>query len=167
MKNKKTFEEFFRQNFERLNIYAIHLVNDEELSRDIVSDAMEYVWRNFPKLTPDEWYKYSVSFVRNRCLDHLRHKAVHQRYADFFIHVIEHKEVADRQEDDERMKDIMAAMDTLKPKTRLVLQECYIHHKTYKEVAEELEISTSGVKKHIITALRTLREEMAKKYKKQ
>lgn len=69
--------------------------------------------------------------------------------------------------EDERLQDIMKVIDTLKPKTRLVLQECYINHKTYKDVAEELEISTSGVKKHIVAALKTIREEMAKKYKKQ
>ncbi|MGM9733609.1 MAG: sigma-70 family RNA polymerase sigma factor [Prevotella sp.] len=166
MRDKAAFEQFFRGNFEKLHLYALHLVNDEEVSRDIVSDAMEYVWNHFSDRDSDQWLKYSVSFVRNRCLDHIRRKAVHKKYADFFQHVVEHKENIGLNEDDERMKDINAAMDTLRPKTRLVLQECYLNRKSYKEVAEELEISTSGVKKHIVIALKTIREEIAKKYKK-
>lgn len=165
MEAHTAFEAFFRNNFERLNLYALHLINDEELSRDIVADAMEYAWRNFPERNTVQWYKYSLAFIRNRCLDHIRRKAVHQRYADFFRNVVEHKDTADNMED-ECLQDIMKVIDTLKPKTRLVLQECYINHKTYKDVAEELEISTNGVKKHIVAALKTIREEMAKKYKK-
>ena len=52
-------------------------------------------------------------------------------------------------------------METLAPRTRLVLQECYIHKKKYKEVAAEMEISVNAVKKHIVKALKTIREEIA------
>ena len=166
MRDNASFEQFFRCNFEKLHLYALHLINDEEVSRDIVSDAMEYVWNHFSDRDSDQWLKYSVSFVRNRCLDHIRRQAVHKKYADFFQHVVEHKENIGFNEDDERMKDINAAMDTLRPQTRLVLQECYLNRKSYKEVAEELEISTSGVKKHIIIALTTMREEIAQEYEK-
>lgn len=166
MRENASFEQFFRCNFEKLHLYALHLINDEEVSRDIVSDAMEYVWNHFSDRDADKWLRYSVSFVRNRCLDHIRRKAVHKKYADFFKYAVEHKDTIGYSEDDERLKDINAVIDTLRPKTRLVLQECYINRKSYKEVADELEISTSGVKKHIITALKTIREEIAKKYKK-
>lgn len=167
VKREKAFEEYFRNNFERLNLYALHLVNDEEISRDIVSDAMEYVWKNYSCREDAEWYRYCVSFVRNRCIDHLRRQMVHQRYADFIMHVVESDYMPYVNADDERLGDIMRAIDTLTPKTRLVLQECFLQHRTYKEVAEELEISVSGVKKHIMTALRILREKISKKYKKQ
>ncbi|MGM9713083.1 MAG: sigma-70 family RNA polymerase sigma factor [Prevotella sp.] len=167
MKRDKAFEEFFRNNFERLNLYALHLVNDEELSRDIVSDAMEYVWKNYSSRDDVGWYRYCMSFVRNRCIDHLRRQSVHQRYVDFIMHVVERDDTPYGNADDERLGDIMRVMDTLTPKTRLVLQECYLQHRTYKEVAEELEISVSGVKKHIMTALRIMREKISKKYKKE
>ena len=44
-----------------------------------------------------------------------------------------------------------------------ILEECYIQRKKYQEVAEELNISVSAVRKHIVKALQVIREECAKK----
>lgn len=162
-----SFELFFKENFEKFYLYALHIVNDEETSRDIVSDAMEYVFAHYQERNNKEWFSYAVSFIRNKCIDALRRKSVHKKYAEFCTYVLDHKETMDYAEEDERLTDIRKIMDTLHPKTKLVLQECYINRKQYKEVAEELELSREGVKKHIVKALRIIREEIAKKYKKQ
>lgn len=163
MGGEQTFEAFFKQHFQRLYLYALHLLDDEEDARDIVSEAMVYVWQNYSDRSPDKWFTYTVSFIRNKCFDHIRRKAVHRKYADFYIHVIDHKDSIEIDEDDQRWAAISKAMDLLNPKTRLVLDECYVHHKKYREVAEELGISESAVKKHIVKALRVLRETIAKK----
>ena len=57
-------------------------------------------------------------------------------------------------------------MKKLTPYNYHILEACYIHNKKYKEVAEEKSISTSTVKKHIIKALKVLRDGMLKKTEK-
>lgn len=161
MRETETFEEFFKANFERFYCYALHLLNDEECSRDIVYDALEYVWQNYSDEAVDNWFRYTMSTVRNRCLDHIRHQAVHKRYADFFVHAVEYQTEQGDSEEDTRLLAIRQIMETLAPRTRLVLQECYIHKKKYKEVAAEMDISVNAVKKHIVKALKTIREEIA------
>lgn len=52
-------------------------------------------------------------------------------------------------------------METLSPRTRFVLQKCYIEHFTYKEVAQMLGISTNGVKKHIVKGMSILRGKVS------
>lgn len=47
--------------------------------------------------------------------------------------------------------------------TRHILEECYVRRKKYQEVADELNISVSAVRKHIVKALSVLRKEFAKK----
>ena len=54
-------------------------------------------------------------------------------------------------------------INTLSPQTRRVLEECYIHKKNYKYVAEELNVSVSAVRKHLVIALTILRSEVAEK----
>lgn len=49
---------------------------------------------------------------------------------------------------------------TLTPQTRHILEACYFQDKRYADVAEELDISTSTVKKHIVQALKVLRKEV-------
>lgn len=54
-------------------------------------------------------------------------------------------------------------MSNLKPSTRQILEACYIDKKKYREVAEEMNMSTSAVKKNLTKALNLLREKIAKK----
>lgn len=67
------------------------------------------------------------------------------------------------EEIDERVALIRKLMDQLTPKTRLILEECYINKKKYREVAADLEISESAVKKHIVQALKNIRKNIVKR----
>ena len=63
------------------------------------------------------------------------------------------------EEREERLQRIEAFIEQLKDPTKTILKECYYENKKYQEVAEDFGISTSGVKKHIMKALKMLREE--------
>lgn len=49
-------------------------------------------------------------------------------------------------------------MSQLSPPTDQILEMCYLKRMRYAEVAEALDISPNTVKKHIVKALKTLRE---------
>ena len=77
---------------------------------------------------------------------------------------IEYCKAAFSEEDDnywqtmeERINEISNVIDEMPCKTRFVIEQCYLEHHSYKEVAEMLDISTNGVKKHIMKALSLLR----------
>lgn len=158
------FEQFFKENYTRFFYFALHILDDEEVSRDIVADAFEYAWKNFRKSDVGNWQTYIYSYIRNKCVDHFRHQSVKEKYADLYLQTTQEADVG-YEEQDERVEALQTILATLTPQTRLVLQECYINRKKYKEVADDLEISTNTVKKHIIKALKTIREEIAKKTK--
>lgn len=63
-------------------------------------------------------------------------------------------------ETEDRITKMYNLIDTLTPQTRRILEECYFHGKRYADVAEELNISTSTVKKHIVQALKLLRQKL-------
>jgi len=50
--------------------------------------------------------------------------------------------------------------------THSILLACYVDGKKYKEVAEMMNISISTVKKHIVKALRIIREKRAERQQK-
>lgn len=60
------------------------------------------------------------------------------------------------------LQEMEDAISTLTPRTRLILQKHYLERLSYKEVAEQLDISTSGVKKHIVKALSVLRARLGR-----
>ena len=68
----KAFESFFKENYSFYYFTAYHLLEDEELSRDMVSECTQLVWEKYQQDTVDEWKAYMYHAVRNRCLDYLR-----------------------------------------------------------------------------------------------
>lgn len=129
MRETASFEQFFRKNYEHFFFFALRFLGSEEDSRDIVDDAMEYVWVNYQDSSVDNWFRYTISFIRNKCIDKLRHDMVRRRYADFYKYVEEHKEEMSFEEDDERITLIEEAIALLPERTRYVLTECYVNKK--------------------------------------
>ena len=159
MENKIEFDQLFKQYYPQLYYYAFSFVNSIETSKDIASDAFESVWQNFSQINKGTVKAYLYTFVRNRCIDYLRHQNIHEQYVELYTDITQHYVEQEYNEMDERVTSIRRAMQKLTPHTRHILEECYVQRKKYQEVADELNISTNAVKKHIIKALQVIRTE--------
>lgn len=162
MEDFADFDFFFKEYYAPLYSYAHSLINNWEVSRDIASDAFEYIWKNFDRIEKATAKSYLFIYVRNRAIDYLRHQDIHYAYAEFSQKLYENYTEVEFREQDERMMKIQKVLDGMSPHTRHILEECYLHEKKYKEVAAELNISISAVRKHIVKALKAIREEFAK-----
>lgn len=106
------------------------------------------------------WRSFSLSYIHNKCIDYVRHDAIHNRFVAERMRMDERMAETDLVEREQRVEMLQALIRQLPPRTRLVLQECFINGRKYKEVAEELEISDNAVKKHVMKALKYLRENV-------
>lgn len=164
MREKTDFEKFYLDNYDKLYYFACQMVSDKEVCRDIVSDAFEYAWTEFNNPEVKNWKKYIFTFIRNKCVDHLRKQTVQKKYADFYQRLYEGgEEENDYESIDSRITVMRHIIAGFTPQTRQVFLLCYIKNKKYVEAAEELEISTNAVKKHIMKALKLLREKLSEK----
>lgn len=161
MEKAVDFDQLFRDYYERLFFYAYHHLQEVESSRDVVHDAFEYVWRHRGHIDLSHAKSYLYTIVHSRCIDLLRRHLTRQ---DYLVHLEETLTVGTTQEEielyEEQMRCLRQAIQLLTPLTRRVLESCYLHRKSYKEVAEELGCSVSAVQKHIVKALRLMRKEM-------
>jgi len=162
LKQSIDFERFFKDNYARYFYFALQFIPNPEECKDIVSDAFEYAWKETARGNRNvvNWNNYMYSCIRNKCIDYIRHKMVEEKHAAFYLQM--YQEGTDYEELDERIRTMYRMLDDLAPKTRLILRECYLHKKSYKEVAEELGVTTDAVKKHIVKALKTLRGKISK-----
>ncbi len=161
-KNKeKEFEKLFTDNYSRLYFYALTYINDSETCKDIVSDVFESVWDNYDRLgVRGDLTAYLYSCISNKCIDYIRRQEIEEKYIDFHLKAAElHAYYPNNNEVDERMVKVAKVIERMPSRTRYVLEECYFNKKKYREVAEVLEITTDGVKKHIMKALKMLRDE--------
>ena len=159
----KDFETFFKNNHERLFYFALHIVDDEEVSRDIVMDGFEYVLNHQLDMEVKSWEQYISVYVRSRCLDYIRRQKVHEKYVEFCSVSTEPFDT-DATQDDERIRILAKLVEELPPRTREVLHHCYLEGKKHKQVAEELGISIYAVHKHIGNALKALRAKVRDSY---
>ena len=85
-----------------------------------------------------------------------------QQYEASFSELDLLEEEMDWEDRERTLEKIESVCKELPDKTRYILSQCYFHHKTYKEVASELQITPDAVKKHIVKALKILREAVQK-----
>lgn len=159
---RELFGTIFKAQYPRLYYYALQLLKDAEASRDIVSEVFTRVWGDFDSYEQQTLPAFLLKTVRNKCLDHLRHNAVHAQYADYYLHAVDECYM-NGEENVEQQKQVAEMLDLLPETTRHVLEECYLNHKKYREVAEEMNVCQETVKRHIMKALKLLREHYKKK----
>jgi RNA polymerase sigma-70 factor (ECF subfamily) len=163
LEKEKQFEVFFKENYKPFYFFALQLINDEETSKDIVNDSFEFAWTKIDSIEVVNWKSYLLSYIRNKCVDYIRHEQVKKKYVDFYQKLILESRNNATPEYDERILHVKKVIKNFSPQTKLIFQECFLREKKYKEVAEELGISVNAVKKHIMKSLKILRESFVNK----
>lgn len=160
MLKKKEFNAIFRENYSQLLFFARQYVSDEETCRDIVQAAFERLWQHFSSVEPEKVKSFLYVTARNSCIDHARHELRHRKYARYVATMSSYAtDPSTLMEREELVARVSRQIDSLEPHTREIFVACYVDRKKYREVAEEMGISTSTVKKHIIRALKELRKK--------
>lgn len=151
------FERIYKEYYIRLYRYAYGFVGNIDISKDIVSEVFTKLWKEHSKLSFEKLPNMLFICVRNESMNYLRKQKGMDKYTEYCKASFSEENDDYWQFMEERMDEIGAVIDTMPSKTRFVLEQCYFEEHTYKEVAEMLDISTNGVKKHIMKAFSMLR----------
>lgn len=160
MNDRADFDRMFREWYAQLFYFACQFIDRTEECRDIVNDAFEHLWRHFERIDQATAKTYLCAIIRNRCMDYLRRRYVHEDYVNFFTTMAREQLRDNAHETDERLMKIRKAMEKLTPYNRHILEECYLRKKKYQEVALELNVSVAAIHKNIVKALAVLRKEL-------
>ena len=159
--DKVSFEQLFRDNYGKAYYLALRILHDDEASKDVVADAFELVWRRLQDSDVDKLSSYLLTAVKNVCLDYIRKSNIRNRYVQASVQAVGKLSFNPEEVDlhEEKIQTIMRSLDELTPRTQQIVTMCYVQRKKYREVAEELGISESAVKKHIMQALSYMRQK--------
>lgn len=159
--DKFSFERLFRDNYGKAYYLALRILHDDEASKDVVADAFELVWRRLQDCEVDKLSSYLLTAVKNVCLDYIRKQNIRNRYVQASVQAVGKLNFNPEEVDlhEEKIQTIMRSLDELTPRTQQIVTMCYVQRKKYREVAEELGISESAVKKHIMQALSYMRQK--------
>lgn len=159
MSRESDFDKLFRDYYEMLYRFVHQFISGEDDCHDIVTAVYEDAWRNAAALDLATARSYLFSIARNRTIDFLRRQRKHSAYVAYAATMSERYASADRLAERQHREAVVASvLHTIGPPTSDVLRACYIEGKKYKEVASEMGMSVASVKKHIVKALKIIRE---------
>ena len=159
-KYKKEFERLFKDNYNKLYYYALNLIHNPEDAKDVVSDAFRYLWEHYEDVDDSlSVVALLYALVKNSCIDKIRHLDVQERHEKLVLSQTMLWTEYEYQERDERIVRIISSIEKLPLQTKIIFKKCFLDGKKYKEVSEDMCISTNTVKTHIMKALRLLRGE--------
>ena len=166
MSKESDFDKLFRDNYEMLYRFVHQFIQGQDDCHDIVTAAFEDAWRNADSLQAATARAYLFRIARNRTIDFLRNQRKHNNYIAYVTMMSRgcdtDEQMAERQHNEALMAKVLSGIGS---PTSDVLKACYIDGKKYKEVAEEMGMSVASVKKHMVKALKLIRE-MKKTLKK-
>lgn len=154
---EKDFERLFKEKYSVLYYYANNIIGDMEEAKDIVGDCFEYLWNHWDDFEPKALSSFMFRFVRNRCIDKIRHFSVEEQYRkNILSEALSYNETTDSNIE-ERMKKVNRTIEAMPPQMRKVFEACFLQNMSYKEASDKLGVSINTVKSHIRKALQMLR----------
>ena len=166
--NEKAFEYLFDTYFEMLVDYAIRLIHNEDVAKDMVQTVFVKLYDGRANLSTQSSLRYCLyKAVYHQCLNELRHQRISADYLEAGDGEFYQREVL--QTPDEEMllqskevsRFIQEAVRTLPDRCREVYLLKFAEGLHNKEVAERLGISAKTVEAQTTKALSHLRSELA------
>jgi RNA polymerase sigma-70 factor (ECF subfamily) len=143
--------------------HAWKMLRDEEQSADVLQDLFTTIWVNASTLDiKNSLSSYLYSALRNRILKLIRHEQVQVNY----LGTLPDFEKEGRNITDEllREKELAAQIEQeialLPAKMREIFELSRKAHLSYRQIAEETNVSEGTVKKQVYNALKILRAKL-------
>lgn len=167
----RQFEELFLKYRLAFIKKAYRYVRDREVAADIVSECFMSFWEKRHTLTADiNIPAYIFTSIKNRCLNHLRDKALHVQ-AEQNIHSLQRRlldaDIAsltacnpDRLFQKEIYHILERALIKMPSQTREVFQKSRFKEMSYYDIAQDMGLSFSYVHLEIRRGLNILRLEL-------
>lgn len=151
-------EHLFKTHYTLLFRVAYDMLHDEDESHDAVHDVFAAILKKDVALRPDEETPFLTRCIHNHCANLLLRKGREAELKKQYPRELSIS-LRGRQEEEQRLRMIYEFIEKeMPPDTRKVLKLCYEEEKNYEETASILNYSVAYVNKHMVKALKMLRE---------
>ncbi|MHC1780647.1 MAG: sigma-70 family RNA polymerase sigma factor [Bacteroidales bacterium] len=153
------FEFLFKSNYKNLVLFANSFVMNRQIAEDMVQDSFTSLWEIAPSLSDEtDLKKYLYVSVKNRCLNFFKHLEVVDSNNLKLAESIIHSNTLVYEDNQEVIKRVRECLEKLSGTQKYILEKRIFESRTYKEIADELNISELTVHTHIKRAYKYFRE---------
>ena len=152
----KAYDYFFIENYQRVLLFCVRIVNDHLAAEDIVQEVFITLWEKRDSFTfDDKLIPYVRRAVRNKSLNYLRN---HSKFVELENYPFPDDEHYDA-EHDELLIKLSTQIQQLPPQCLKTFQLVALKGCTYAQAAERLKISKNTVKSQMGKAFSLLRKK--------
>jgi len=161
--DEKAFDQFFKSHSKLLRNYVYYKFGDLDQAEDIVQDAFIKLWNNCSKVPLSKAKSYVYTIATNLGISIKRHEKVRFKHQNY---VLQRKKDVNNESPEfialekEYMQKLKNAIAALPESQREVFLLSRIDKKTYKEIAELMNVSVKSIEKLMHKALGTLRQKI-------
>ena len=155
---EQVYRSIFEDHSTSLHSFLYYKGGDQQLAEDIVQETFLRLWKNCAKVIPEKVKSFLFTTANRLLLDQFKHQKVVLRYQQQPHAMATTEDPGFLLEVEEFKTQLMAAIQKLPEKSRVVFLMNRIDKLTYKEIAERLGLSQKAVEKRMHRALVQLRE---------
>jgi RNA polymerase sigma-70 factor (ECF subfamily) len=165
LKDRIAFKQLFDEYYSSLCFYAHSIINDIDLSQDIVSDCFVRIWEKKETIEISSSIKhYLLLSVRNSIYSYLRSPENRKTDIDSIKNKLEAIPIEEYNlEKEANIKYLSSLIEKLPEQRKKILKLAAYNGKTYREIAQMLGITENTVNKQMSRAYRFLREQLGAK----
>ena len=165
---KRKFESIYSAYSGRIYNFVLRISHGNEyLAEEITQNTFLKVWEKRNELKNESaMLSYMYTAARNMFLNHCEHETIEYVYYNYIM-----RNTSDLDSSTEKLLNknflndfIMKVIEEMPPMRRRVFTMSRMHNKSNKEIAEELQISSNTVERHMTMALQYVRERVMKYY---
>lgn len=164
--DESAFDQLFKLHFHKLLSFASRYTSDAELAKEMAMDVMFKVWQKKEELANDSQSLKPFLFhlLKAAIVDQFRKKSLSFLPVEQML-----AEPVSRERSDDRINYLelnslyQESLTCLTPQRRLVFEMRQQQGMSYKEIADELNISSKTVNRHLTDAVHTVRNFVRKK----
>jgi RNA polymerase sigma-70 factor (ECF subfamily) len=160
--NEKSFELFFKSNYQRLCRYAFTFMKDKDEAEEIAQNVFVTMWEKRNSLSIETSIdSYMFRAVRNASLNKIKHQKVRQDYSAEQVAILSSAEPSTHLTlKNELQKQINEAIESLPEQCRIIFKLSRFEELKYSEIAEHMNLSVKTVENQMGKALRIMRDKL-------
>ena len=160
IKNPVYFKKLFENYYPSLVNFALKIIHSSDEAKDVVQQFFIRFWENQDKYENREFNKtFFYTSIKNACINHLEKKVNDKRLHTPVIPEIEEMDFFEQIVANEREMELYKIINNLPPRCKEIFYLNRFENQTYKQIAENLNISQKTVEAHMSTALNKLRTD--------
>ena len=153
------FNEIYNRYWQTLYAVAYNRLRDQQKSEDAVHDVFSSLWSNRHKSEINNLGAYLATAVKFRVLGSIRKESVKQNYLQHISlsESAEYHDISETLHYKRLMEAVNEEVENLPERCRLVFKYSREDNMPIKQIASEMNLSTSTVENHLNRALKKLR----------